>query len=72
MAERNELEVDGIVVEALPNAMFKVELENGRHVTAHIASRLRKSMVRLIPGERVRLELTSYDLTRARITRRYR
>jgi translation initiation factor IF-1 len=52
--------------------MFKVQLEDGKHVTVHVSGHARKSMVRLLPGDRVRLELTAYDLTRGRIIRRYR
>jgi len=64
--------IDGRVVEALPNAMFTVELENGHSVLAHLAGKMRKNYIRVLPGDRVIVELSPYDLTRGRITYRYR
>jgi translation initiation factor IF-1 len=64
--------VDGRVVEALPNAMFTVELESGHSVLGHLAGRLRKNYIRVLPGDRVVVELSPYDLTRGRITFRHR
>ncbi len=64
-------EVEGRVVEARPNAMFAVELENGTRVLAHVAGEVRVTLGRLLPGDRVRLELSPYDRSRGRITRRY-
>jgi translation initiation factor IF-1 len=60
------------VIEPLPNAMFKVELENGHKVLAHISSKMRMHYIRILPGDRVQVELTPYDLSRGRITYRYR
>ena len=64
------IEVDGVVQEALPNAMFRVELENGHEVLAHISGKMRKFYIRILPGDRVKVELSPYDLTRGRITYR--
>jgi len=66
------VEVEGIVKESLPNAMFKVELDNGFGVLAHVSGRMRKFFIRILPGDKVRLELSPYDLTRGRITYRYK
>jgi translation initiation factor IF-1 len=68
MAKKDAIEVEGIVREALPNAMFKVELENGHEVLAHISGKLRMHFIRILPGDKVTLELSPYDLTRGRIT----
>ena len=64
--------VEGTVVEPLPNAMFRVELENGHKVLAHISGKMRMHYIRILPGDRVQVELTPYDLTRGRITYRYK
>ena len=64
--------VEGTVVEPLPNAMFRVELENGHKVLAHISGKMRMHYIRILPGDRVRVELSPYDLTRARVVYRYR
>lgn len=74
MAKRSEdkLEVEGTVVEALPNTQFMVELENGHRVLAYLSGKMRKYYIRILLGDRVRVELTPYDLTRGRITYRYR
>ena len=64
--------VEGTVVEPLPNAMFRVELENGHKVLAHISGKMRMNYIRILPGDRVQVELTPYDLTRGRITYRYK
>ncbi len=61
-----------MVIETLPNAMFRVELENKHQVLAHISGRMRKNFIRILPGDRVRLELSPYDLTRGRITYRFK
>lgn len=66
------LAVDGKVVEALPNAMFTVELDGGQHVLGHLAGKMRKNYIRVLPGDRVTVELSPYDLTRGRITFRHR
>ena len=67
MAKDDAIEVEGIVVEKLPNAMFKVELENKHIVTAHISGKLRMNFIRIIPGDKVLLEMSPYDLTKGRI-----
>jgi translation initiation factor IF-1 len=64
--------VEGPVVEPLPNAMFRVELENGHKVLAHISGKMRMHYIRILPGDRVQVELTPYDLSRGRITYRYK
>lgn len=64
--------LEGTVLESLPNAMFKVELENGHQVLAHISGKMRMHYIRILPGDRVQVELTPYDLSRGRITFRYR
>lgn len=61
------IEVEGVVLEPLPNAMFKVELENGHTVLAHISGKMRMHFIRILPGDKVRLEISPYDLTRGRI-----
>ncbi|MBQ1330250.1 MAG: translation initiation factor IF-1 [Desulfovibrio sp.] len=68
MPKEESIEVDGIVEEALPNAMFLVELENKHKVLAHISGKMRKFYIRILPGDRVKVELSPYDLTRGRIT----
>jgi len=62
------IETEGTVLEALPNAMFKVELENGHRVLAHVSGKMRMNFIRILPGDKVKLELSPYDLTRGRIT----
>ncbi len=66
------IEVDGIIVETLPNAMFRVEIEGGHNVLAHISGRMRMHFIRILPGDSVKVELSPYDLTRGRITSRYK
>ena len=68
MAKEDIIEVEGVVIEALPNAMFQVELENGHKVLAHISGKLRMNFIRILPGDKVTVELSPYDLTRGRIT----
>ena len=68
MAKSDVIEVEGVVLEALPNATFKVELHNGHKVLAHISGKLRMNFIRILPGDKVTLELSPYDLTRGRIT----
>lgn len=68
MSKQDVIEVQGTVVEAFPNAMFQVELENGHSVLAHISGKLRMHYIRILPGDKVTLELSPYDLTRGRIT----
>ena len=68
MSKADVIEIEGIVVEKLPNAMFKVELENGHQVLAHISGKLRKNFIRILPGDKVTMEMSPYDLTKGRIT----
>ena len=68
MSKEDVIEVEGTVVEALPNAVFQVELENGHKVLAHISGKLRMNFIRILPGDKVTIELSPYDLTRGRIT----
>lgn len=68
MSKEDVIEVEGTVIEALPNAMFQVELENGHKVLAHISGKLRMNFIRILPGDKVTIELSPYDLTRGRIT----
>jgi len=68
LAKEDVLELEGTVVETLPNAMFKVELENGHQILAHISGKLRMNFIKILPGDRVTLEMSPYDLTRGRIT----
>lgn len=68
MAKDDAIEIEGTVIEALPNAMFNVELENGHRILAHISGKLRMNFIRILPGDKVTVELSPYDLTRGRIT----
>ncbi len=68
MSKDDVIEVEGTVVDALPNAMFKVELENGHQVLAHISGKLRQNYIKILPGDKVTMELSPYDLSRGRIT----
>lgn len=72
MAKEDSIEMEGTVVETLPNTMFKVELENGHVVTAHISGRMRKHYIRILTGDKVKVELTPYDLSKGRIVYRSR
>ena len=67
MGKKDVIEVEGKVIEALPNTIFLVELENGHQITAHISGKLRMNYIRILPGDKVMLELSPYDLTRGRI-----
>ena len=68
LAKEDVIEVEGIVVETLPNTNFKVELENGHQILAHISGKLRMNYIKILPGDKVKVELSPYDLTRGRIT----
>ena len=68
LAKEDVLELEGTVVEALPNAMFQVEFENGHRILAHISGKLRMNFIRILPGDKVTVEMSPYDLTRGRIT----
>jgi translation initiation factor IF-1 len=70
MAKEDAIEVEGMVVETLPNAMFRVELPNGHRILAHISGKMRMHFIRILPGDKVTVELSPYDLTRGRITYR--
>ena len=72
MAKEEGIEVEGEVIEALPNAMFLVKLPNGHKVLAHVAGKMRMHFIRILPGDKVKVELSPYDLTRGRITYRIR
>jgi translation initiation factor IF-1 len=72
MAKKEAIEVEGVVKEALPNAMFRVDLPNGHLVLAHASGKIRLHFIRILPGDRVLVELSPYDLTRGRITYRFR
>lgn len=72
MAKDDVIEVEGTVIEPLPNAMFRVELENGHKVLAHVSGKIRMYYIKILPGDRVTVELSPYDLTRGRITYRYK
>ena len=71
MAKQANIELDGVITQALSNAMFRVELENGHEVVAHISGKMRKFYIKLLPGDKVKLEMSPYDLTKGRITYRY-
>lgn len=68
MAKDDVIEVEGTVLEKLPNAMFQVELDNGHKIIAHLSGKLRKNFIRIIPGDSVKIEMSTYDLTKGRIT----
>ena len=72
MAKQPSIEQDGTIIEALSNAMFRVELENGHIVTAHISGKMRMNYIKILPGDRVRIEMSPYDLTKGRIAYRYK
>ena len=72
MAKEPAIEIDGEILETLPNAMFKVKLENGHEVLAHISGKMRMNYIKILPGDKVKLELSPYDLTKGRITYRYK
>jgi translation initiation factor IF-1 len=72
MAKQSAIELDGIIKEALSNAMFSVELENGHEIIAHISGKMRMNYIKILPGDKVKLEMSPYDLTKGRITYRYK
>jgi len=72
VAKEQPITVDGIIKETLPNATFKVELENGHEVLAHVSGKMRMHFIRILPGDKVKIELSPYDLTRGRIIYRYK
>ena len=72
MSKQQAIEQDGVIVESLSNAMFKVELENGHEIIAHISGKMRMHYIRILPGDRVKVEMSPYDLTKGRISFRYK
>ncbi|MGQ9603462.1 MAG: translation initiation factor IF-1 [bacterium] len=72
MAKEEGITVEGTVIEALPNAMFRVELENGHKVLAHVSGKMRMHFIKILPGDKVMIELSPYDLSRGRITYRFK
>ncbi len=72
MAKTKNIQVDGVVTEALPNAMFRVKLENGHEVLAHISGKMRMHYIKILPGDKVKLEISPFDLSRGRIIYRYK
>ncbi len=72
MSKEDVIEMEGTVIEPLPNAMFRVELQNGHKILAHVSGKIRMNYIRILPGDRVKVELSPYDLTRGRITYRYK
>jgi len=72
MPKQSSIEQDGIIKEALSNAMFKVELENGLVITAHISGKMRMNYIKILPGDKVKVEISPYDLTKGRISYRYK
>jgi translation initiation factor IF-1 len=72
MAKQENIEIDGTIIEALSNAMFRAELENGHIVTAHISGKMRMHYIKILPGDKVKMEMSPYDLTKGRITFRYK
>ena len=72
MAKQNAIEQDGTIVEASSNAMFRVELQNGHEVIAHISGKMRMHYIKILPGDKVRIEMSPYDLTKGRIVFRYK
>ena len=71
MAKQDVIELEGTVLDTLPNAMFKVELENGHEILAHVSGKIRMNYIRILPGDKVTVEMSPYDLSRGRITYRY-
>ena len=72
MSKQDVIEVEGTILESLPNAMFQVKLENGHVILAHISGKIRMNFIKILPGDRVSVELTPYDLSRGRITYRFK
>ena len=72
MSKQPSIEQDGVIKEALSNAMFRVELQNGHIITAHISGKMRMLYIKILPGDKVRIEMSPYDLTKGRITFRYK
>ena len=69
---KDVIEIEGTILESMPNAMFRVKLENGHEILAHISGKIRKNFIRILPGDKVKVEMTPYDLTKGRITFRHK
>ncbi len=72
MSKQTAIEQEGVIIETLPNAMFKVELENGHVILAHISGKMRMNYIKILPGDKVKVEISPYDLTKGRISFRYK
>lgn len=72
MSKQSSIEIDGVIKEALSNAMFRVELQNGHVITAHISGKMRMNYIKILPGDKVKVEMSPYDLTKGRIAYRYK
>lgn len=72
MAKEEAIEIEGVIVDALPNAQFKVKLENGLEVLAHVSGKIRMHYIRILPGDRVKVQISPYDISKGRITYRYK
>jgi len=72
LAKEEAIELDGVILEALPNASFKVKLENNLEILAHVSGKMRMNFIKILPGDRVRVQLSPYDLTKGRITYRFK
>ncbi|HCD36592.1 translation initiation factor IF-1 [Chlorobium phaeovibrioides] len=72
MAKEESIEIEGVILEALPNAQFKVELENGLVVLAHVSGKIRMHYIRILPGDKVKVQISPYDISKGRITYRYK
>lgn len=72
MPKQSSIEQEGVIIETLPNAMFKVELENGHVIIAHISGKMRMNYIKILPGDRVKVEMSPYDLSKGRISFRYK
>ncbi|EKB58584.1 translation initiation factor IF-1 [Falseniella ignava] len=72
MAKEDVIEIEGTILETLPNAMFRVELENGHEILAHVSGKIRMNYIRILPGDKVTVEMSPYDLTKGRITYRFK
>ncbi len=72
MSKQQAIEIDGVILEALSNAMFKVQLENGHEITAHISGKMRMHYIKILPGDKVKVEMSPYDLSKGRISFRYK
>ena len=72
MAKEESIEIEGVILDALPNALFKVKLENGLEVLAHVSGKIRMHYIRILPGDKVKVQISPYDITKGRITYRYK